>query len=253
MAGRRLSRNPAPVRQRMARRDLSAWTACVPELRDQFWALLRERIPGLVLNGHVSERLPNTLNVRFRVSPALHSSRRRQRSPRQRAGRVTTVTYRCPPWLSQWAFQPQKPSAQCVSRWAAGRPVRTSPGQLMPCRKRGALSDDERGRFESTRAPRRQPPARKNRDARLQTHSTADTLRLQDPSRMGRPCGQSRCSPGPRPPPACRARPRTQDLIRPREQWTLSARRAYTVVLIPQWQALAVDRHAGLPPRHGQS
>jgi cysteine desulfurase len=49
----------------IARRDLSAWTARVRELRDQFWMLLRDRIPGLVLNGHVSERLPNTLNVRF--------------------------------------------------------------------------------------------------------------------------------------------------------------------------------------------
>lgn len=49
----------------ISRRDLSAWTAHVRELRDQFWTLLCERIPGLVLNGHVSERLPNTLNVRF--------------------------------------------------------------------------------------------------------------------------------------------------------------------------------------------
>jgi len=49
----------------IARRDLSAWTARVRELRDLLFALLRDRIPGLVLNGHVSERLPNTLNVRF--------------------------------------------------------------------------------------------------------------------------------------------------------------------------------------------
>lgn len=49
----------------IARRDLSAWTARVRELRDQVWTLLRERIPGLLLNGHVSERLPNTINVRF--------------------------------------------------------------------------------------------------------------------------------------------------------------------------------------------
>ena len=53
------------VASEIARRDLSAWTARVHELRDQFWTVLRERIPGLVLNGHVSERLPNTLNVRF--------------------------------------------------------------------------------------------------------------------------------------------------------------------------------------------
>ena len=49
----------------IARRDLSAWTARVRELRDLLLTLLRERIPGLVLNGHVSERLPNTLNARF--------------------------------------------------------------------------------------------------------------------------------------------------------------------------------------------
>jgi cysteine desulfurase len=29
------------------------------------WNLLREQVPGLALNGHVQERLPNTLNVRF--------------------------------------------------------------------------------------------------------------------------------------------------------------------------------------------
>jgi len=49
----------------IARRDLSTWTARVCELRDLLLTLLRERIPGLVLNGHVSERLPNTLNARF--------------------------------------------------------------------------------------------------------------------------------------------------------------------------------------------
>lgn len=49
----------------VARRGLSIWTARVRELRDLLFTLLRDRIPGLVLNGHVSERLPNTLNVRF--------------------------------------------------------------------------------------------------------------------------------------------------------------------------------------------
>ncbi len=34
-------------------------------LRDELWERLRARIPGLELNGHPEERLPNTLNVRF--------------------------------------------------------------------------------------------------------------------------------------------------------------------------------------------
>ena len=36
-----------------------------PERRDQLQRLLAERVPGLTLNGHPSERLPNTLNVSF--------------------------------------------------------------------------------------------------------------------------------------------------------------------------------------------
>ena len=53
----------------IACRDMGAWTASVRRLRDELWTLLRDRVPGLALNGHVQERLPNTLNVRFpRVS-----------------------------------------------------------------------------------------------------------------------------------------------------------------------------------------
>ena len=37
----------------------------VRALRDGLWERLRARIPGLALNGHPEERLPNTLNVRF--------------------------------------------------------------------------------------------------------------------------------------------------------------------------------------------
>jgi cysteine desulfurase len=33
--------------------------------RDELWEILRAAIPGLVLNGHPTERLPNTLNVSF--------------------------------------------------------------------------------------------------------------------------------------------------------------------------------------------
>jgi cysteine desulfurase len=37
----------------------------VRALRDELWDLLREGIPGIRLNGHVTDRLPNTLNVSF--------------------------------------------------------------------------------------------------------------------------------------------------------------------------------------------
>jgi cysteine desulfurase len=37
----------------------------VRALREELWDRLRARIPGLALNGHPEERLPNTLNVRF--------------------------------------------------------------------------------------------------------------------------------------------------------------------------------------------
>jgi cysteine desulfurase len=49
--------------------DLETVALRIKTLRDELWARLRERIPGLALNGHPDERLPNTLNVRFpRVS-----------------------------------------------------------------------------------------------------------------------------------------------------------------------------------------
>jgi cysteine desulfurase len=39
--------------------------ARVRTLRGELWTRLRARVPGLVLNGHPEERLPNTLHVRF--------------------------------------------------------------------------------------------------------------------------------------------------------------------------------------------
>jgi cysteine desulfurase len=48
-----------------ARLDLEAESARVRALREQLWQRLQERIPGLVLNGHSQDRLPNTLSVRF--------------------------------------------------------------------------------------------------------------------------------------------------------------------------------------------
>ena len=45
--------------------DLS-WTTGVRELRDRLWAELRDAFgEGVMLNGHPTPRLPNTLNVSF--------------------------------------------------------------------------------------------------------------------------------------------------------------------------------------------
>jgi cysteine desulfurase len=49
----------------IARRDGEETGDRIRNLRDQFWALLQECIPGIALNGHPTDRLPNTLNVRF--------------------------------------------------------------------------------------------------------------------------------------------------------------------------------------------
>ena len=48
-----------------ARLDLASESARVRALRDRLWHELHDAIPGLALNGHSSERLPNTLSVRF--------------------------------------------------------------------------------------------------------------------------------------------------------------------------------------------
>lgn len=49
----------------IAARDLAAEARRQTELRDLLWERLRSRVPGLALNGHPVNRLPNTLNVRF--------------------------------------------------------------------------------------------------------------------------------------------------------------------------------------------
>ena len=49
----------------LAQRTLDAEAARVQALRDELHALLRARVPGLALNGPPTQRLPNTLNVRF--------------------------------------------------------------------------------------------------------------------------------------------------------------------------------------------
>lgn len=48
-----------------ARLDLASESARVRALRDRLWHELHDTIPGLALNGHSSDRLPNTLSVRF--------------------------------------------------------------------------------------------------------------------------------------------------------------------------------------------
>lgn len=46
-------------------RELDAEAARQLKLRDWLYGQLRDAIPGLALNGHPTQRLPNTLNVRF--------------------------------------------------------------------------------------------------------------------------------------------------------------------------------------------
>jgi cysteine desulfurase len=48
-----------------ARLDLEAEGVRVRILRDRLWQRLQDRIPGLALNGHPEQRLPNTLSLRF--------------------------------------------------------------------------------------------------------------------------------------------------------------------------------------------
>ena len=50
---------------RRAEQDLEVEAARVQQLRDRLWESLLAEVPGILLNGHPAERLPNTLNVRF--------------------------------------------------------------------------------------------------------------------------------------------------------------------------------------------
>ena len=49
----------------IAARDLDAESARLRRMRDDLWGRLQAAIPGIRLNGHPEQRLPNTLNVRF--------------------------------------------------------------------------------------------------------------------------------------------------------------------------------------------
>lgn len=53
------------VAARLARERLPLATRHLRELRDQLHARLIEAMPGLILNGHPDQRLPNTLHVSF--------------------------------------------------------------------------------------------------------------------------------------------------------------------------------------------
>lgn len=53
------------VAAQLARERLPQAASHLRELRDQLHALLIEAIPGLILNGHPAQRLPNTLHVSF--------------------------------------------------------------------------------------------------------------------------------------------------------------------------------------------
>ena len=50
---------------RLAREGLAAEAACVTALRDDLHGRLAAVVPGLILNGHETERLPNTLSLSF--------------------------------------------------------------------------------------------------------------------------------------------------------------------------------------------
>ena len=49
----------------IAGRDLEEVSARLADLREELWQRLAARVPGLERNGHLTLRLPNTLNVRF--------------------------------------------------------------------------------------------------------------------------------------------------------------------------------------------
>lgn len=50
---------------RLARAGLTAESARIRALRDELYRRLAQAIPGLAINGHETERLPNTLNISF--------------------------------------------------------------------------------------------------------------------------------------------------------------------------------------------
>jgi cysteine desulfurase len=55
----------------LARQRLAHGPKALVELRERLWWRLQAEVPGMRLTGHPTERLPNTLNVRF---PGVHGS-----------------------------------------------------------------------------------------------------------------------------------------------------------------------------------
>jgi cysteine desulfurase len=49
----------------LARQRLAQGSMALVELRERLWWRLQAEVPGMRLTGHLTERLPNTLNVRF--------------------------------------------------------------------------------------------------------------------------------------------------------------------------------------------
>lgn len=49
----------------IAARELVSESARLRRMRDELWGRLHEAIPGIRLHGHLTERLPNTLNIGF--------------------------------------------------------------------------------------------------------------------------------------------------------------------------------------------
>jgi cysteine desulfurase len=49
----------------LAREQLAQGTAALVELRERLWRRLQAEVPGVRLTGHATQRLPNSLNVRF--------------------------------------------------------------------------------------------------------------------------------------------------------------------------------------------
>ncbi len=49
----------------IAARELASESARLRRMRDELWGRLQEAIPGIRLHGHLTERLPNTLNIGF--------------------------------------------------------------------------------------------------------------------------------------------------------------------------------------------
>lgn len=92
----------------VAERDMLAESMRLSALRDELLKRLRAAVPGLVLHGHPTERLPNTLFVSF---PGAAGSRMLELARLAIPGRI-----RLAPRSLRSACRRSKRSARCVSR-----------------------------------------------------------------------------------------------------------------------------------------